>query len=170
MATEYVRPSYKPSLTDRLLVGFFHIVNKYIPWHKLPAIIGALNLEALRVELRQYNLHDTYPDATAQGSEATCPMTGSNARFEGARESAGHFNSKAFPNMGCSGMRFGRNFPREFCQKPYDDDLWTPNPRMVSLNILNIMLLLRTSYGGRSGPSEGEVITNYIEPLSKLSC
>lgn len=34
--------------------------------------------------------------------------------------------------MGCAGMRFGRNFPRQDTQKSTDEELWTPNPRLVS--------------------------------------
>lgn len=34
--------------------------------------------------------------------------------------------------MGCSGMRFGRNFPRHLSVKPTEEELWTPNPRMIS--------------------------------------
>jgi hypothetical protein len=34
--------------------------------------------------------------------------------------------------MGCTGLRLGRNFPRENCQKPTEEELWTPNPRIVS--------------------------------------
>ncbi|KIW30884.1 uncharacterized protein PV07_02576 [Cladophialophora immunda] len=127
---EAVRPSYNPNFTDRLLVGFFHLVNKFVPWHKLPSLVGALNLEALRVELRQYNLHDVYPSGAAQGTQSTVPMT--DKRFETARNSDGKFNSTEMPLMGCTGMRLGRNFPRAFCPKPYDDDLWNPNPRMLS--------------------------------------
>ncbi|EXJ61666.1 hypothetical protein A1O7_02095 [Cladophialophora yegresii CBS 114405] len=127
---EAVRPSYKAGLFDRLNIALFHFVNRFIPWHKLPSLIGALNLEALRVELRQYNLHDTYPDGTFQGTQATCPMT--STRFEKARNSDGKFNSTEMPLMGCTGMRFGRNFPRAFCPKPHEEDLWNPNPRMLS--------------------------------------
>jgi hypothetical protein len=129
-----VRPSYKPGFLDRITVALFHVVNKFISWHKLPSLIGALNLEALRVELRQYNLHDAYPDGTFQGTEAICPMT--DQRFDKSRNSDGMFNSTEMPRMGCTGMRLGRNFPREFCHKPYDADLWNPNPRMVSSPIL----------------------------------
>ena len=131
MEQQDVRPSYKPGLLDRLTVSLFHLINKFIPWHKLPAIIGALNLEALRVELRQYNLHDTYPDGAAQGTEKTCPMK--EDRFKTTRNSDGLFNSTEMPKMGCAGMRLGRNFPRAYCPKPNDDDLFNPNPRMVSL-------------------------------------
>lgn len=129
MSTE-VKPSYKLGLSDSFLVGIFHLVNKYIPWHKLPKLLGALNLDALRVELRQYNLHDTYPTGESQGTPATCPM--SNPRFKDARSSDGTFNSTEMPRMGCAGMRFGRNVPRQLAPKPTEEELWSPNPRMLS--------------------------------------
>lgn len=124
-----VKPSYQLGVIDRVLVAFFHFLNQFIPWHKLPAYLGALNLEALRIELRQYNLHDTYPSGTAQGAPATCPM---DPRFKEARSSDGLFNSREMPRMGCSGMRFGRNFPRQLTAKPTEVELMTPNPRMLS--------------------------------------
>ena len=125
-----VTPNFKPSLSDRLLVGFFHLVNKYIPWHRLPALIGAFNLDALRIELRQYNLHDGYASGTAQGNRIAEPLT--NKRFENARNSDGKFNSTELPLMGCTGMRLGRNFPRTLTPKPTEHELWNPNPRMLS--------------------------------------
>lgn len=125
-----VTPSYKPGLVDRLLVKCFRLVNKFIPWHKLPSLVGALNLDALRVELRQYNLHDGYASETAQGDPTTEPMT--DKRFEYARNSDGKFNSTEMPLMGCTGMRLGRNFPRTSTPKPTEEELWNPNPRMLS--------------------------------------
>ncbi|KAL8736503.1 MAG: hypothetical protein Q9166_000295 [cf. Caloplaca sp. 2 TL-2023] len=122
--------SYKPSLSDRLVVNLFRFVNKFIPWHRLPSFIGAFNLDALRIELRQHNLHDGYTSAAAQGSQKTEPMT--DKRFEHARNSEGKFNSTEQPLMGCAGMRFGRNFPRTLTPKPTEEELWTPNPRMLS--------------------------------------
>ncbi|KAJ9644419.1 hypothetical protein H2204_001771 [Knufia peltigerae] len=126
----HISPSYKPGLTDRLLVGLFHSINKFIPWHKLPAIVGALNLEALRVELREYNLHDGYPSGVYQGNKTTDPMT--DERFGYARDSDGKFNSTEMPRMGCAFQRLGRNFPRGLTIKPTEEELWTPNPRMLS--------------------------------------
>ncbi|KAL9032953.1 MAG: hypothetical protein Q9180_006209, partial [Flavoplaca navasiana] len=122
--------SYKPSLTDRLLVKIFHVVNKFVVWHKLPGLLGAVNLEALRVELRQYNLHDGYASEAAQGNQTTDPLT--DKRFETARNSDGKFNSTEMPRMGCAGMRFGRNFPRHLTPRPTEEQLWNPNPRMLS--------------------------------------
>jgi hypothetical protein len=125
-----VRPSYNPSFGERLLVNVFHLVNKVVPWHKLPSLIGALNLDALRIELRQYNLYDGYASGTAQGNQTTEPMT--DKRFEYARNSDGKFNSTEMPLMGCAGMRFGRTFPRKLTPKPTEEQLWNPNPRMLS--------------------------------------
>jgi len=123
-------PSFHPSFLDRILVGFFKRVNNYIPWHKLPSIIGTINLEALRIELRQYNLHDGYASGTAQGNSTDDPMT--DKQFEYTRDSDGKSNSTAMPLMGCVGQRLGRNFPREFTPKPSEEELWNPNPRMLS--------------------------------------
>lgn len=124
-------PNFHPSLSDRLLVKIFYFVNKFLPWHKLPALLGVLNLAALRVELRQYNLHDSYPTGTAYGSQKSDPLE--DQRFEVARNSDGLYNSTtAMPRMGCAGMRFGRNFPRQLTTKPTEEELWNPNPRMLS--------------------------------------
>ncbi|KIW03746.1 uncharacterized protein PV09_05053 [Verruconis gallopava] len=123
-------PSYQPVIFDRFNVRFFKFINKYIPWHKLPPIIGALNLEALRIELRQKNLHDGYAAGIAQGTYKSEPLE--DERYKNARNSDGKFNSLELPNMGCSGMRFGRTFARQFTPKPNQDELWNPNPRMLS--------------------------------------
>lgn len=123
-------PNFRPGFLDRILVAVFHFVNLFIPWHKLPSYLGALNLDALRVELRQYNLHDGYASASAQGNTDNTPLD--DKRFLSARNSDGKDNSLTMPKMGCSGMRFGRNFPRKYCEKPTEQELWTPNPRLVS--------------------------------------
>ena len=128
MASE--SPSYQPSFFERTLVSTFHLINKYIRWDKLPSLIGAINLESLRIELRANNLHDGYASGTAQGNKIDDPMT--NKRFLGARNSEGKFNSTELPLMGCTGMRLGRNFPRELSPKPTEEELWNPNPRMLS--------------------------------------
>ncbi|KAL8707948.1 MAG: hypothetical protein Q9220_007091 [cf. Caloplaca sp. 1 TL-2023] len=125
-----VKPTYKPGIGERLIVSLFHVVNKFIRWDKLPSIIGALNLEALRVELRQYNLHDGYSSGAAQGNPIAEPM--SDKRFQYARNSDGQFNSTEMPLMGCAGMRLGRNFPRQLTPKPTEEELWNPDPRMLS--------------------------------------
>ncbi|KAE9977514.1 hypothetical protein EG328_002021 [Venturia inaequalis] len=123
-------PTYKPNLFERFIVGSFKIVNKFIPWHKLPSILGALNLEALRIELRQNNLQDGYASSTSQGNAIDQPLT--DKRFKDFRNSDGKFNSAELPLMGCAGTRFGRNFPRQYTSKPTETEMMTPNPRMLS--------------------------------------
>ncbi|KFA51346.1 hypothetical protein S40293_03212 [Stachybotrys chartarum IBT 40293] len=121
---------FRPTLLERIAIATFRQVNKHVPWFRLPTLIGAMNLASLRVELRGYNLHDGYSDASHQGSPESEPMP--DPRYRTVRNSDGKFNSLEQPRMGCTGMRFGRNFPREHCQKPTDESLWTPSPRLVS--------------------------------------
>ncbi|KAK3295380.1 heme peroxidase [Chaetomium fimeti] len=127
---EEILPSFTPSFLERIGIGAFKLLNKAVPWYKLPGFIGAFNLAFLRIELRQYNLHDGYASAEAQGNANDNPLP--DERYRGARHSDGKFNSLEMPLMGCRGMRFGRNFPRHLTQKPTEEELWTPNPRMIS--------------------------------------
>lgn len=127
---EELLPSFKPSLLERIGIGAFKLLNKAVPWYKLPGFIGAFNLAFLRIELRQYNLYDGYASAEAQGNAQDIPLP--DEHYLGARHSDGKFNSVDMPLMGCKGMRFGRNFPRHLTQKPTDEELMTPNPRMIS--------------------------------------
>ncbi|KAH0545405.1 hypothetical protein FGG08_000546 [Glutinoglossum americanum] len=123
-----------PSFGQRILIWIFKVVNKIIPWHRLPSLIGVLNLSAYRDELRSENLYDTYPSADFQGTASSAPMD--DPRFLTARNSDGKFNSLEQPLMGCTGMRFGRNVPREFTAHPTQEELLTPNPRVVSERLL----------------------------------
>ncbi|KAH7412011.1 heme peroxidase [Phaeosphaeria sp. MPI-PUGE-AT-0046c] len=126
--------TYTPSLPQRLLVSVYKSINKLIPWHKLPTYIGVLNLEAYRYELRQQNLHDVYPSPDDQGTKG-CPAMTDN-QYLHTRHSDGLFNDLAAPKMGCTGMRFGRNVPREYTAKPSHAELMTPNPRTISQQLL----------------------------------
>lgn len=128
--TPTFKPTYEPSLLESILVGAFKIVNKFVPWHKLPSFLGALNLDALRIELRQNNLQDGYASGTFQGTATDNPLI--DERFKHFRNSDGKFNSAALPLMGCAGTRFGRNFPRQHSSKPTEAEMMTPNPRMLS--------------------------------------
>lgn len=124
----------QPSLVDRAIVALFKGVNKLVPWFKLPSWIGVFNLLALRIELRAKNLHDVYPSADSQGTEAADPMP--DALYLTARNSDGKFNSTEQPLMGCAGMRFGRNVPRQLTVAPTEEELMTPNPRIISERLL----------------------------------
>ncbi|KAK4155726.1 alpha-dioxygenase 2 [Chaetomidium leptoderma] len=127
---EQLLPPFTPSFPERIGIGAFKLLNKVVPWYKLPGFIGAFNLAFLRIELRQFNLYDGYASPEAQGTSQENPL--SDERYHGARHSDGKFNSQEMPLMGCRGMRFGRNFPRHLTPKPTEEELWTPNPRMIS--------------------------------------
>jgi len=124
----------KLTFTQRAIVGFFSGLNKLVVWHKLPAWFGIINLMALRYELRAKNLYDTYPSDKDQGTPDANPMK--DTRFYAVRNSDGLYNDLQQPLMGCTGMRFGRNMPRELTAHPNDTDLLTPNPREISEKLM----------------------------------
>lgn len=127
-------PTHEPSFSARILIWIFKGVNKLVAWHKLPKIIGVINLLAFRDELRAYNLYDTYPDESFQGNPETDPMP--DTKYLGVRESDGKFNDVKEPRMGCVGMRFGRNVPRKDTRPPSHAELLSPNPRLISERLL----------------------------------
>lgn len=122
------------SFVDKTLIWIYKGINKITPWHKLPKFLGEFNLLALRIELQNENLYDTYPNGEAQGTTATCPML--DPRYLKARNSDGLYNSLELPKMGCAGMRLGRNVPREHTKHPTDEEMLTPSPRLVSETLL----------------------------------
>ena len=96
-------PAQELSLSSRLLVLLFKFVNFFVPWHILPKYIGVLNLLALRDELRDRNLHDTYPNASYQGTVEHPRMD--DIKFLAIRNSDGMFNDTERPKMGCAYVR-----------------------------------------------------------------
>ena len=91
-----------PSFGQRLLIALFKVVNAIIPRHRLPKYLGAMNLLAMRDELRDKNLHDTYPDAEYQGTSQDPKMV--DTKFLAVRNSDGKFNDTERPKMGCRYM------------------------------------------------------------------
>ncbi|ENH74494.1 Prostaglandin G/H synthase 1 [Fusarium oxysporum f. sp. cubense race 1] len=89
--------SLKP-IFKSVYIRLWKFVNIFVHWHKLPTWLGVFNLLALRYELREKNLHDTYPNAEFQGTAADCPME--NSKFIANRNSDGDFNDLAQPKMG----------------------------------------------------------------------
>ena len=124
----------KLSFTQRALVSTFKGVNRIVAWHRLPKWIGIINLLSFRYELRAKNLHDTYPSPEHQGDKKTCPFH--DTKFYSIRNSDGKFNDIEQPMMGCSGMRLGRNMPRDYTAPPDPADLMTPNPRLISEKLM----------------------------------
>ncbi|HEX7739664.1 MAG TPA: peroxidase family protein, partial [Marmoricola sp.] len=101
-------------------------VNKAgVPWHKLPGPAGALNLAALREDLRHDNLHDTRDDANLDDREEL-PDLPPYRTYDGTMQDP--YDAK----MGSVETRFGRNFPIEGSAGEEPPRLLTPSPREVS--------------------------------------
>src|SRR5690606_38507763 len=116
---------------SRLLSGAFGLLNRVVPWHRLPGPIGVFNLLALREDLRAYNLHDTC------GNRPPGPESGRHdSRALYARTVDGSCNDLAHPGMGAAGTRFGRNFPLEYTHPEPEPALFEPSPRTISRRLL----------------------------------
>jgi hypothetical protein len=117
---------------SRVLIGFFGVLNRFVPWHKLPPPLGVINLLAFRDVLRRRNLYDTSGQTlkTASASVTVSP------RFITARTSEGTCNDLTCPAMGAAGQRFGRNVPLASGFPDKEPVLMTPSPRVISRRLL----------------------------------
>ncbi len=127
------------SLIGRLLAFFVSAllkgINRIIPWHKLPAKIGALNLWVFRRDLRKYNLHDTSQiDRESAEEEQEAPPW--HPCCAHARTADGTYNDLKEPKMGSAGTRFGRNFPLDKVWPEEESKLMAPSPREISRRVL----------------------------------
>lgn len=122
------------SFGNRVLGWIFNVINKVVAWHRLPKWLGVLNLLVFRNELRAKNLYDVYPSPDYQGTAQDEPVE--DSRYLSVRDSDGRFNSLEQPLMGCTGMRLGRNVPRRCTKAPTEEELLTPNPRIISERLL----------------------------------
>jgi hypothetical protein len=110
--------------------GFFHVVNIFVPWHRLPPKIGLMNLDGYRHVLRRDNLINTDIPEAPPKPRAVPPPIGEDVRA--ARTDGGTFNDLSAPAMGSLGAVFGRNLP-----PVYRPDLFnTPNPVVVADQLL----------------------------------
>jgi hypothetical protein len=109
-------------LRNRLFGGLsragFRVLNVFVPWHRLPARLGSLNLLGFRYVLRRENLHDT-EEREAPPAAVPVPATVPEAA-RAARTDDGSFNDLSAPRMGAEplpgpppvpGATFGRNVP-----------------------------------------------------------
>jgi hypothetical protein len=148
-----VQESDPKSLIAILYVGFFQVLNLFVPWHKLPTLIAVTNLGALREVLRAKNLHNTSDIAVTEekGLRDTVPY---DPRYQCEREEDGQYNDLTKPTMGNAaqspndplnnteftlsnpGARFGRNIPLTEVDPTRDGDILDPSPRLVSNRLL----------------------------------
>jgi hypothetical protein len=115
-----------------VLVRGFERVNRVVPWHKLPPIVGTFNLAAYRRVLRQENLYDT----SLRTPDAPIDVPEFKARFLVSRTSDGSYNDLERPEMGSAMTRFGRNVPLNEAFPEPEPALLRPSPRDVSERLL----------------------------------
>ncbi|MEX2283038.1 MAG: peroxidase family protein [Gemmatimonadota bacterium] len=124
----------KTSLFGRLLLGLFGRINTRRPWHRVGRWAGVFNLMALRIQLREKNLHDTRtprkPEAPPREFPAPDPMA---KRF---RTPGGKYNDLSDPEMGMAGTRFARNIPLEHAFPEPMPGLMEPSPREISQKLM----------------------------------
>ena len=120
--------SFVLGLLDRLSL----LADRRFGWHRLPRPLGLLVLIGMRHRLRRHNLHDTGDPAPV--AEALSPPPGD--RHLTTRTADGTFNDLANPRMGAAGTRFGRNVPIGHTHPAKDPAILTPNPRLVSRELL----------------------------------
>jgi hypothetical protein len=108
----------------------FSVVNRRVPWHRLPVRTAVLNLDAFRHVLRARNLIDTEPKEAPPRPRPVPPLIPEDVRA--ARTADGIYNDLSAPQMGAVGATFGRNLKPD-----YRPDLFNePNPVVVSQKLL----------------------------------
>jgi hypothetical protein len=140
------------SLSGRLFVAGFRLLNRHVRWDGFPTWLAVINLAALREDLRAQNLHNTATiPVTRPGGLAPDPNF--DSKYYGEREPDGNFNDLDQASMGRASLnpanpvdslnftqshpsaRFGRNVP---LAEAYPDGhhLLCPNPREISKHLL----------------------------------
>ena len=121
-------------LRNKVFAGLFGrifgVVNRFVPWHRVPGPLALLNLSAFRDVLRRDNLLDTEA-REAPPRVRTAPPRPTDAE-RAFRTHDGSSNDLSDPRMGAVGAAFGRNMPAD----PRTDLHDTPNPITVSRELL----------------------------------
>ena len=104
----------------------FSVVNRVVPWHRLPVRTSVLNLEAFRHVLRKQNLIDTEQREAPPRARAVPSPPSEESRV--ARTFDGRDNDLSAPDMGAVGAAFGRNLAPDYRPNSFNH----PNPVTVS--------------------------------------
>ncbi|MFJ9966958.1 peroxidase family protein [Streptomyces avermitilis] len=108
----------------------FALLNRVLPWHRLPLPLSLLNLVFLRKALRRFNLIDTEPpEAPPKARPVPEPIP---ERLRTERSYDGSYDDLSEPGMGAVGAAFGRNVKPDYRPDLFD----TPNPVTVSDRLL----------------------------------
>jgi hypothetical protein len=121
-----------PSLFVRFLIRGFALLNRIVPWHRMPKWIALLNIGMIRVVLRAHNLRGT---TTPPTRVTGCPVAW-RPRFWHSRTSDGTYNDLADPAMGSAHSRFGRNVAAAHTRVEPEPALLQPNPRTISRRLM----------------------------------
>ncbi|MEU8431491.1 peroxidase family protein [Streptomyces sp. NPDC029216] len=113
------------------LRGAFRVLNRFVPWHRLPVPLGLLNLVALRQQLRRSNLIDTDSHEAPPRTQPVPAAIDESMRV--ARSYDGTYNDLSAPTMGAIGAAFGRNLAPVYQPELFD----VPNPVTVSRELLH---------------------------------
>ncbi|HEX4661004.1 MAG TPA: peroxidase family protein [Streptosporangiaceae bacterium] len=109
----------------------FGVLNRRVPWYRLPVRLGLLNVEALRYVLRARNLLDSeLREAPPMPRPVPPPPPVEGARV--SRTFDGSSNDLSAPEMGSVGTAFGRNLRPDFRPDLFDE----PSPIVVSQQLL----------------------------------
>jgi Animal haem peroxidase len=108
----------------------FEEVGKHVSWWELPLPAQLAALAGFREDLREFNLYDTEAPENGAGSVATSASPPPYRTYDGSQTDPDH------PDMGKTGMRFGRNMPPE-ATYPQEQSMLDPSPREVSTHLLN---------------------------------
>ena len=116
-------------LHERLLGWFAELTKRFRVWYQLPFLLAMPTLVGHRAKLREHNLFDTERDPSGLK-----PLGGSSPRDQ--RTADGSYNDLGCPWMGMARARFGRNVPIGDTYGEQLPDLYEPNPRLVSRELL----------------------------------
>jgi hypothetical protein len=108
----------------------FEEVGKHVSWWELPLPAQLAALAGFRDDLREFNLYDTETPENGGGAVATSAPPPPFRTYDGSQTDPDH------PDMGKTGMRFGRNMPPETTY-PQEQSMLDPSPREVSTHLLN---------------------------------
>src|SRR5713101_1558590 len=129
---ETTSAGYRQTLFWRIYDQTAEGLDHAIGWNRLPPLLGLFVLLGLRNILRQRNLYDT----THEPSLSPPPIEPFQALYLTVRSPDGTYNDLDNPRMGMAGSRFGRNVPIEYTYPEPKPAILTPNPRIVSTELL----------------------------------
>ena len=120
-------------LLDAVLGAWARISDRAIIWPRLPFILALSAILGHRVNLRHGNLIDT---ETVPPDVPPDPGLPDGFDRRGFRMPDGTLNDLGKPWMGMANARFGRNVPLPLAHPERDEEILSPNPRLISNTLM----------------------------------